>query len=244
MLLESASDAKSGCALLHGEHRDAMAATGLASLGSHEIEVAMHPVGDEHLGAVQPIAAFDLARAGAHGGQVGARVRFRHGHRRDLSAGGDVGHPARQLLGRTGVIEMRGGHVGVHQHRHGKAAVSAAAQFLGQHDIGERIEPGAAMLGRIAHAEQAERAHLAQHLARHAALLLPGIAAREDFVGDEAPQGLPQHGVLLAEIGEAVGSQRVRHDDTYSRKPPNWGKRLPIAQGLTTTLRNSLSAGD
>ena len=179
MLLQRAGDAEAGRALLDREHRDLPVAAGLARLGGDEVEIAVHAVGDEHLGAVQHIAAGDLARGGAHGGEIRAGVGLGHGHGGDLAAGGDVGHPALELRARAGVIEVRRGHVGVHQHGDGEAAVGGAAELLRQHGVGERIEPRAAELRRIAHAEQAERAHLAQHLARHEALLLPGIGERQ-----------------------------------------------------------------
>ena len=180
-------------------------------LAATKYEIAVHAVGDEHLGAVQHVAAGDLARGGAHGGQVRAGVGLGHGHGGDLAAGGDVRHPALELLARAGVIEVRRGHVGVHQHGDGEAAVGGAAELLRQHGVGERIEARAAELGRIAHAEQAERAHLAQGLARHVALLLPGIGERHHAIGDEAPDRVAQHRVLFAEVGEAVDGDGFGH---------------------------------
>ena len=72
------------------------------------------------------------------------------------------------------------------------------------------IEPsvsisGAAVLGRIADAEEAEFAHPAQHLARHVALLLPLQAMRLDLVLDEAADLRAQQLVLFAEVGRGEG---------------------------------------
>jgi hypothetical protein len=121
----------------------------------------VYAVGDEHLGAVQYVAAGDFPRSCTHGGQIRAGVGLRHGNGGNLSARCDVGHPALQLLSAAGVIEMGRGHIGVHQHGDGEPTVGRAAELLRQHGIGERIEARAAVFGRVAHTEQAERPHLA-----------------------------------------------------------------------------------
>src|SRR5581483_8761896 len=117
----------------------------------------------------------------------------------------------------------------VHQHGDGEAAVGGAAELLRQHGVGERIEPRAAELGRVAHAEKAERAHLAQDLARHVALLLPGVGDGHHAIGDEAPDGVAEHGVLLAEVGEAVAGDGFGHSF--------------VIPGLVPGIQPSLSCG-
>ena len=84
-----------------------------------------------------------------------------------------------------------------------------AAELLGEHDRAERVHLGAAVLGRVADAEEAELAHAAQHLARHEALLLPFRAVRLDLALDEAADLRAQRFVLLAEVGRGEGGRGV-----------------------------------
>ena len=134
----------------------------------------MHAVGDEHLGAVQHVVRRRRARA---------RVRIAA---TSEPAPGSVTPTAVMVLpamtpGRyfsswrlvPKRTQMRARHVGVDQHGDGEAAMGRAADLLGEHDRGAGIEARAAQ--RLGHAqgEEAEPAHLAQHVARHEARLLP-----------------------------------------------------------------------
>ncbi len=171
----------------------------------------MHAVGDEHLGAVEHVSTLHATRGGAHGGKIGAGVGLGHGDGRDDLARADPRHPPFVLGLVARMPEVRRGHVGVDQHRHREAAAGGAAQFLRQDRIGQRVEARAAVVRCIPHAKEAKRAHLAQDFTRHEALLLPGLDVRQDAVGDEAPDGLPEHRVLLAEVREAVDGEGGGH---------------------------------
>ena len=100
--------------------------------------------------------------------------------------------------------QMRARHVGVHQHGDGEAAMGRAADLLGQHDRGARIEAGAAQRSGK-RSEEAELAHLAQHLARHEARPPPRLALRLHLLVDEAAELVAQHLMLGGEI-DRVGS--------------------------------------
>ena len=80
-----------------------------------------------------------------------------------------------------------------------------AADLLGQHDRGARIEAGAAQ--RLGHAqgEEAELAHLAQHLARHEARLLPFRPLGLHLLLDEAAQLGADQVVVFGEDGMCHG---------------------------------------
>ena len=101
---------------------------------------------------------------------------------------------------------MRARHVGVDQDGGGEAAEGGAAQLLGEDNRGQRPHGRAAMGFGMAHAEQAELAHLQENLARHHAGRLPGFAVRNDLALDEAPHLLAQHAQLVGHehrVGQA-----------------------------------------
>src|SRR5262245_14765007 len=99
----------------------------------------------------------------------------------------------------------------MHQHGYRKTAIGGAAELLGQHGVGQSIKTRTAPLGRVAHAQQAEPAHLAEDLARDVALLFPAVAVGKHAGGNEPPDGGPQHRVLVAEIGEAFAGLWFGH---------------------------------
>jgi curved DNA-binding protein CbpA len=111
----------------------------------------------------------------------------------DQLAGNHAREVVRDLFRRARVDQVRRRHVGVHQHGDGEAAEGRAAELLGQQRGGARIQRAAAEFLRVAQAEEAEAAHLAQQLARHEALLFPGVA--------------PRHHLLLYETADAFLQQ-------------------------------------
>jgi hypothetical protein len=197
-LVELAAHTEARSAPLHRE--DGNLARRLASACSHEDEFGVHAGGDVELAAVDHPVVAVAAGARAHARHVRARPGLGDGHRRDRAPGRDAGHPARQLRGAAGMVQMRAGHVGVHEHGHDEAAEGALAQRLGKHEIGERIGSRAAVLGGVHDPEQPGVAHALQHLARHEALLLPGRAVRLDLARQEARHLLAQQLALGAEV--------------------------------------------
>ncbi len=99
------------------------------------------------------------------------------------------------------------------QHRDGKAAMGGAADFLGQHDRGAGIEAGAAQRFGDAQREEAELAHLAQHLARHEAGLLPFRPLGLHALVDEAAQLGADQVVLFGEDGMCHGGGMLHSAD-------------------------------
>ncbi len=182
----------------------------------------MHAVGDEHLRAVQHPRIAVTPRAGADRGDVGAGVGLGHRHRGHQLARDHPAQVAVALRLRAAVHEVRARHVGVHQHRHDEAAEGRARQRLLEHDGGERVGAGAAVLGRIGDAEQAEVAELADHLARDAALVLPALAVRLDLVGEEAGD----RDAKLLVLG-AVVDRRHRPDRSAAVQVKSVQRKLP-----------------
>ena len=93
----------------------------------------------------------------------------------------------------------------MHQNGDRGAREGGSAELLGEHDRAERVHLGAAVFGGIANAEEAELAHVPQHLARHVTLLLPLQAMRLDLGLDEAADLSTQQLVLFAEVGRGEG---------------------------------------
>ena len=86
------------------------------------------------------------------------------------------------------------------QNGDGKAAETRAAEFLRQHHRAQIIHFRAAEVRRIAQPQKAEFPHLAQHLARHVTLALPGLAIRLDLFTDEPSDLIAQERMLLAQV--------------------------------------------
>ena len=98
------------------------------------------------------------------------------------------------------MAQMRGGHIGVHQHRDREAAEGRAPQLFGESNGAECVERGTAIFLRMTDPEKAMFAHFAQYLARHETVDFPLVGERLHFVVDEAAQRIAQHFVLFTEI--------------------------------------------
>ena len=209
-LLKSAPDREARRAFFYRKHGDGVARG--ASARGHEVEVSVHAVGDEELAAMDDPAIAIAPRCAAHARHVRARAGLSDGHGRDGLAAGDARHPARQLLRRAGVVKVRCGHVGVHEHGDDEAAKRALRQRLGEHQVGHRVRAATAMLGRKHQAEQAGLAHAAQHLARHAAGVFPGQRMGLDFARDEARHLLAQQLVFGLVVDGGHGCRSMAPD--------------------------------
>ena len=198
---------EAGRALLHDEHRHvALAAAGL---GGDEVQVGVHAVGDEHLGAVEhPVVALTLRR-GADARHVGAGARLGDADRRDQLAGDHLAQVLVLLRRAARVVQVRAGHVGVDQHGDDEAGEGRLRQRLGEHQVGQRVGLRAAVRALVHQAEQAGLAHAAQHVARHEALLFPGRAVRLDFLGDELRDLVAQQFVFGVVVDRHVRCQQA-----------------------------------
>ena len=144
-----------------------------AGLGGYEIQVGMHPLGDENLGAVEHPVVTVFFRGAAHTGQVGARAWFGHGNRTNGVACNDAGHVLGFLRLGARMVQMRAGHVGVHQHADDETGKRGLRQGLGKDQIGQGIGFCTAVVTLEHQAKKAGIAHFFQHLARHLAALFP-----------------------------------------------------------------------
>ena len=147
-LVERTPHRKPGCAFFDDEHRHVMPRR--ASFGSDEIQVSMHAVGDEHLGAVEhPVASIAL-RGCAHARHVRTCAGLRDADRCDGVAPDDAWQITRLLRRRARMVQVRAGHVRVHQHRDDEAAESGLRQRFGKHQVGQRVGLAPAIL-RLVH---------------------------------------------------------------------------------------------
>ena len=89
-----------------------------------EIQIRMNAVGNEHFGAIeQPVVAIPFCR-GAHARHVRAGTGFGNAHRRDDVAGDHSRQITRLLRRRARVVQVRAGHIGMHQHGDDEATKS------------------------------------------------------------------------------------------------------------------------
>ena len=134
-----------------------------------------------------------------------------------MSSPDDLRQVLRDLRLRARVHQVRRGHVGVHQHGDREAAEGGAAELLGQQRGSARIHCAAAEFLAVAQAEKAKLAHLAQHFARHEALLLPLVTVGNDLLLDEAADALPQqamgvvHRSIMTDAKGLAGALGVAH---------------------------------
>ena len=199
---------------LDDEQRNAAAALGvrIGARGDDQ-DVAINGIGDEHLRAVDHPAIAVAAGARLQPGNVGAGIGLGHRDRADRLAADDRGQIFLLLLRRAAQRDVDRRHVGMHQHRRGEAAEGRTPEFLRPHHRRQRPHVGAAIFGRMAHAEKAERAHAAVDLARDFAVALPLLAMRHDFLLDEAADLLAQHPQFLGKAAAVPRNGiRCRHD--------------------------------
>ena len=133
----------------------------------------MHAIGDENFGAVEHPVVTVFFRGAAHACQVRARAWFGHGNRTNGVACNDAGHVLGFLRLGARMVQMRAGHVGVHQHADDETGKRGLRQGLGKHHIGQGISFSTAIFTLKHQAKKAGIAHFFQHLARHLAALFP-----------------------------------------------------------------------
>ena len=200
-LVQRAANAKTRRAFFDDEHGDA-AGTLRSRIGfrRHKVQIGLHAIGDEHLGAVQyPIGAVDSG-ASADAGDVGSRIGLGHRHRGNAFSTNDRRQIFFQLCAGPGIHQVGRSHVRMNQRRHDESAECAARQRLRKDQRSERIGFRTTELGRVGNAEKAQFAHFAQDFARDKALLLPCLAMRFDFLCNKPRDLIAQRDVLFGEI--------------------------------------------
>ncbi len=173
-------------------------ATGLHRDKKH---VTVNAIGDEHLGAVQHPVITVTNGSATHARQIGPGVGFGHRDGGNLFARDQIRQVTSQLFWCASMIQMRAGHVGMHEHGYREPAITGAPQLLGQNDGRQGVQFTAAVLGRIANAKQPELAHFSQNRSRHHAVQLPLVCKRQNFGRDEAANGVAQLLVFGVEEG-------------------------------------------
>ena len=168
------------------------------AFGHDQRPLAARPVGDEDLPAVDdelvPVAAGDR-RDPRH---VRARIRLGDRQGRDLLAPDRRHHPLPLLLLGAELEHRRRRHLGLHGDGHAEPAAAGASHLLGQHDRGEVVAALAAVLRRVAQAQEAELAEPPEDLVGEG-LLLPLLEVRLDLLLQELADVQPQ---LLVGVGE------------------------------------------
>ena len=101
------------------------------------------------------------------------------------------------------MVQMRAGHVGVHQHAHDEAGKCGLRQRFGKHQIGQRIGLGATVFALVHQPKKASFAHLAQHLTRHFAGLFPFHAEGLDLALKKALHLVAQ-GLVFGQVVDVV----------------------------------------
>ena len=91
------------------------------------------------------------------------------------------------------------------QHRGRETAECGASDLFGQDHAGHHIQPGATVFFVIAHAQNAKITHSAQHVARHHALLFPGVGLGRHFGLDEPTQLIADHVEVFVERAAGCG---------------------------------------
>ena len=116
---------------------------------------------------------------------------------------------------RARMVQVRAGHVGVHQHSDDEAGKGGLRQRLGKHQVGQRIALAAAVLALVHEAQQTGLAHAAQHIARHHAGLFPGGRVRLHFFGNEAGDLVAQQFVLGGFVDGGVHGESLKVSELF-----------------------------
>jgi hypothetical protein len=200
-LLQLAADVEAGRVRGHDDERHAAEAALAAGAGQQGHEVGLRAVGDPHLAAVDDVVVAIGHGAGANGGHVAAGVRFADADGADQVPGDGRGQEAAFEVVAAELGQGGGGHVGVDgdAHRHGGAV--GPAQLFQQHGAVPVVHAAAAISLRVVQAQQAEVAHLLEHVTgRPDARRLPFLDVGVDLRLDKPPHHPPERLVLGREV--------------------------------------------
>ena len=200
-LVEVAAAAEAFVAGFDQEERNALRAAFLGGPGADDDKVRALAVGDVGLAARQFPAIAVGPRNGLHALKIAASARLGHGDGGDRRSGDHAGQVALLLLLAAVVDEIVGDDVGL-QGKTGRR--SHVAQFLADDGVEGEVESWAAIGFGHLRAEQARRADLAPGFALDDAVMLMGIHARFDHVGEDSAYGVAK-GVMVFGEQRAVG---------------------------------------
>ena len=101
------------------------------------------------------------------------------------------------------MVQMRAGHVGVHQDAHDEAGKGGLRQRFGKDQVGQRIGLGTTVFAAVHQAKKASLTHFAQHLTRHFAGLFPFHAKGFDLALKKALHLVAQ-GLVFGQVVDVV----------------------------------------
>ena len=163
--------------------------------GRQDQQVAVDPVADEGLLAVENDLAARFDRRRLDRGQIAPGVRLGHRDRRDDVAGHAAGQVFPFLLFGRERHDIRNDDVTMQ--RGSQARVVRPDQLFGDDDRVEEVRPKAAVLLGNAHREKSLSAHLLPGLARDDPRLLPFLDMRGDFAREKPFQHIAEHPVFI-----------------------------------------------
>ena len=107
----------------------------------------------------------------------------------------------------AGVVQMRTGHVGVHQHADNEAGKGGLRQAFCKHQIGQGVGLGATVLALVHQAKKSGLAHFFQHITRHLAGFFPFQTKWLDFAIEKALHLVAQ-GLVFGQVVNMVHGWR------------------------------------
>ena len=193
---------------LDDEQGDALGPFGRIGLGDDDDEIGDLAVGDEGLGAVDPIAVAVPQRGRPHRLQVGAGAGLAHRDRGDALAGDQLGQPLMLLpLGGVGADVGQDDRI---VEAGGEAFGALADHLLGDHRIVPEIAAMAAIGLRDADPEQAALARLAPEFALDHPVRAPlRDPLRRRVALEEAADRIREHAQFL--VGHVGGRCEIGH---------------------------------
>ena len=178
---------------------DDEAADDVSELGPHHRHIGDRGVGDPGLGAVELEAAGDFLRARRHGTRIGAVIGLGQAEAADQLGAGELGQIFAPLrLAAVGVDRIHHQRR-LHRHRRAVAAIDALKLARDQ-PVGHVAQARAAVLFRRGRAEQAELAHLGQHVRIVSLVAVGRDHARHQVVLRKAARGVAHHALLFAQL--------------------------------------------
>ena len=168
-----------------------------------QADVGRLPTGDEDLLARDPVGVALANGPGLLVRGVRAGIRLGQGETAELLSAGERGEEAPLLV----VVSELLAHQGV-VHREDDAGVGAHSRDLLDHDrVGDRVHPGAPVLGGHRDPGQAELARLRKDVPRKlAGLVDPGRAGPDDLLGELAHRR-EEESLVLGELEIHGGPQ-------------------------------------
>ena len=183
-------------------------------LGPDHEDVGDGRVGDPHLGALEEVAAVDLAGPGLHAAGIRAVVRLGQAEAADQLAG----RQARQVLAalRLAAIGVDGVHDQAGLDAHGRAVAAVDPLDFARHQaVADVVDPGAAVVLGQGRAQEAQRAHLGHDLPVEALVAVGLEHPGHQLLLAVGPGGVADEVLVLAQL--LVQQQRVLPGEAGAR---------------------------